>query len=61
MPVHVVYMTAWVDEEGIMQFRKDMYRYDKYADIPAELKPVTAGADLVAAAPQPDKLGKSNN
>jgi L,D-transpeptidase YcbB len=60
MPVHVVYMTAWVDEEGIMQFRKDMYRYDKYPDIPADLKPVTVGADLVAANEPPAKLGKQN-
>ncbi|HVZ01306.1 MAG TPA: L,D-transpeptidase family protein [Dongiaceae bacterium] len=60
MPIHVVYMTAWVDEEGVMQFRKDMYRYDKYPDIPADLKPATAGAGLVASNPQPAKLGKSN-
>jgi hypothetical protein len=36
-----------------------MYRYDKYPDIPADLKPVTVG-DLVAATPQPARLGKSN-
>jgi L,D-transpeptidase YcbB len=45
MPVHVVYMTAWTDEDGVMQFRKDMYRYDDYTDIPNELQPA---ANLIA-------------
>jgi murein L,D-transpeptidase YcbB/YkuD len=48
MPIHVVYMTAWVDEDGAMQFRKDMYRYDDYADIPAELQPASAKGNLIA-------------
>jgi murein L,D-transpeptidase YcbB/YkuD len=25
IPVHIVYMTAWVDNEGIIQFRPDIY------------------------------------
>ena len=52
MPIHVVYMTAWVDEDGVMQFRKDMYRYDKYPDIPAELKPA-GGENLIASTQEP--------
>jgi murein L,D-transpeptidase YcbB/YkuD len=60
MPIHVVYMTAWVDEDGILQFRKDMYRYDKYPDIPADLKPAAPAGDNLIAATQPEKLGKSN-
>jgi L,D-transpeptidase YcbB len=27
--VHLLYMTAWVDEEGILQFRKDIYGRDR--------------------------------
>jgi len=61
MPVHVVYMTAWVDEDGILQFRKDMYRYDKYPDIPATLKPTAPAAEnLIATSQTEPKLGKSN-
>ncbi len=28
IPVHIVYMTAWVDREGIIQFRSDIYNRD---------------------------------
>ena len=45
MPVHITYMTAWVDEAGIMQFRKDAYDYDDLPKLPASV------AVLVAAAP----------
>jgi len=60
MPIHVVYMTAWVDEDGVMQFRKDMYRYDKYPDIPAGLTAPAPGENLIAASQPEAKLGKSN-
>jgi murein L,D-transpeptidase YcbB/YkuD len=29
MPVQIVYRTAWVDEEGLLNFRDDIYGYDK--------------------------------
>ena len=29
IPVHLVYLTSWVDENGILQFREDIYNYDK--------------------------------
>ncbi|MEA1915671.1 MAG: L,D-transpeptidase family protein [Campylobacterota bacterium] len=29
IPVHIVYLTAWMDDEGVMQFRDDIYGYDR--------------------------------
>lgn len=29
IPVHIVYWTAWVDEEGLLNFRPDIYRRDQ--------------------------------
>ena len=28
-PVYVVYFTSWVDQEGILNFRNDIYEHDK--------------------------------
>ncbi|MGF1757011.1 L,D-transpeptidase family protein [Photobacterium sagamiensis] len=30
--VHVIYQTAWVDTQGLVNFRDDVYRYDKVSD-----------------------------
>jgi len=29
VPVDVIYLTAWVDYDGILQFREDVYKYDE--------------------------------
>jgi murein L,D-transpeptidase YcbB/YkuD len=29
VPVHIQYWTAWVDDEGLLQFRNDIYGYDR--------------------------------
>jgi murein L,D-transpeptidase YcbB/YkuD len=58
MPVHVVYMTAWTDEDGVLQFRKDMYKYDRYAAIPSDLQPA---ANLIAETQQPAKPVKTES
>lgn len=40
IPIHIVYLTAFVDENGVLQFRDDIYGFDKiqqqimYEDIP---------------------------
>ena len=29
IPVHIVYLTAWMDDNGVMQYRDDIYGYDR--------------------------------
>ena len=29
VPVDIIYLTVWADKEGIVQFRDDVYGYDK--------------------------------
>jgi murein L,D-transpeptidase YcbB/YkuD len=41
IPLHIVYMTAWVDEQGVANFRNDVYKRDPDVDIPAGLVPPT--------------------
>jgi murein L,D-transpeptidase YcbB/YkuD len=29
VPIRIAYLTAWADEDGTMQFRDDVYGYDR--------------------------------
>ena len=29
IPIHIVYLTSWVDRNGVLQFREDIYNFDK--------------------------------
>ena len=42
IPVHMLYQTAWVDQSGIVQFRKDIYKKDKLMlmALPQAIQPV---------------------
>jgi murein L,D-transpeptidase YcbB/YkuD len=54
LPVHITYMTAWVDEDGVMQFRKDAYRYDDLPDLPSTITAqLVASNEAAGAAPNP--------
>jgi murein L,D-transpeptidase YcbB/YkuD len=37
IPLHIVYMTAWVDEQGVVNFRNDVYKRDPSVSIPTHL------------------------
>ncbi|MGH6891233.1 MAG: L,D-transpeptidase family protein [Dongiaceae bacterium] len=45
IPLHIVYMTAWADEQGIANFRSDVYDRDSGASIPAGLRAPTLIAE----------------
>lgn len=31
--VHVIYQTAWVDNQGLVNFRDDVYSYDRISEM----------------------------
>ncbi len=55
IPIHLLYMTAWVDEDGILQFRNDIYNRDRDLDTalmqrqPAQLPPLAVSPGMNAA------------
>lgn len=45
IPLHIVYMTAWVDEQGVANFRNDVYGNDPSVTIPGSLASPTLVAE----------------
>lgn len=57
LPVHITYVTAWVDEDGVMQFRKDAYSYDDLPKLPSTItqQMVAANQTTAPALNEPDQ------
>jgi murein L,D-transpeptidase YcbB/YkuD len=61
IPLHIVYMTAWVDEEGVANFRNDVYKDDPSVSIPAGLANPTLVAQQENAAAVPASGRQGSN
>lgn len=61
LPVHITYMTAWVDEDGVMQFRKDAYSRDDLPDIPAGLTQQLMASTSTSPAKAPEVVDPAFN
>lgn len=59
--LHIVYMTAWVDEQGIANFRNDVYKRDPSVNIPAGLVSPTLIAQQESGAALPAGGRQGNN
>ena len=55
VPVHILYLTAWVDGNSLPQYRRDVYGYDKVQDAAMGMRstPLT-GADAFSLLRRPD-------
>lgn len=60
IPLHIVYMTAWVDEQGIANFRNDVYKRDPGVAIPPGLGAPTLIAEQQNSAGAPTMRQGSN-
>jgi L,D-transpeptidase YcbB len=53
LPVYILYMTAWVDTDGTVQFREDMYGHDEKQE---KLLPLLSPAPARVAQVQPPRV-----
>ncbi len=60
IPLHIVYMTAWVNEQGVVNFRNDVYKRDPSVAIPAGLASPTLLAEQQDSAASPT-IRQGNN
>ena len=58
VPVHLLYMTAWADETGVIQFRSDIYDRDRDLDRALSQRRPNPPPDFVRLAERPADAGK---
>ncbi|WP_162916588.1 L,D-transpeptidase family protein [Dongia deserti] len=59
IPLHIVYMTAWVDEQGVANFRNDVYKRDPRVTIPSGLTVPTLIAQQEGGGSAPARQGNN--
>jgi murein L,D-transpeptidase YcbB/YkuD len=60
IPLHIVYMTAWVDEQGVANFRNDVYGNDPSIALPSNLAAPTLVAERQNGTAAPAQRQGSN-
>ena len=60
IPLHIVYMTAWVDEQGVANFRNDVYDSDPSVAIPDGLASPTLIAEQQTSTTAPGQRQGNN-
>ena len=60
IPLHIVYMTAWVDEQGVANFRDDVYDRDPSVAIPEGLASPTLIAEQQTSTTAPSQRQGNN-
>ena len=60
IPLHIVYMTAWVDEQGVAHFRDDVYDRDPSVAIPDGLASPTLIAEQQTSTTAPSQRQGNN-
>jgi L,D-transpeptidase YcbB len=60
IPLHIVYMTAWVDEQGVANFRNDVYDSDPSVAIPDGLASPTLVAEQQTSTTAPGQRQGNN-
>ncbi|HEY1385097.1 MAG TPA: L,D-transpeptidase family protein [Dongiaceae bacterium] len=59
IPLHIVYMTAWVDEQGVANFRNDVYGFDPGTALPSNLAAPTLVAERQNGAAPAQRQGSN--
>ena len=61
LPVHLCYFTAWVDEQGQVEFRRDIYELDDLLDMALRGEPLPTREEIDQARDQNSLVRTTSN